>query len=81
MATKILKFGAEWCSPCSAQDDILESVDTVPVEHIDVDESGERATEYNIRSVPTLVILNDGEEIERFIGVTQLEQIESAIES
>jgi thioredoxin 1 len=78
---ELLKFEAPWCSPCKQQDDILEEFDAVPITHIDVDEDHETANEYSVRGIPTMILLDDGEPVERWDGVTQLNEIESAVEA
>lgn len=74
-------FSADWCGPCTQQHEILEDFDTVPVEYVDVDENPDEANEFSVRSVPTLVLLEGGEVEAQFTGLTQLDQIEAAIES
>lgn len=76
---ELLKFEADWCGPCSQQDELLESYDATPIEHIDVDENPDRANEYSVRSLPTLVLLDDGEIVEQWIGVTQPDSIEEVV--
>ena len=63
-------FTASWCGPCKAFKPIIEElkVEGYPINIIDIDENSNLATEYSIRSVPTTVILEDGKEIERFVG-------------
>jgi len=83
---KILDFYADWCGPCKTQDPILEQVtetiDDVTVEKVNVDDDKERANQYQVRSLPTIVILDDsGEMTERFVGVTQKDEIVTAIEA
>lgn len=57
---KILRFTASWCQPCKAMAKNLEMSNLdIPIEVIDIDVNDELAIEYNIRSVPTL-ILKDG---------------------
>lgn len=77
---KIKDFYAEWCGPCDKQKPILDDVDAatgshVTIEEIDVDEEQERANDYNVRSLPTIVVEVDGRVQERFIGVTQKDKI------
>lgn len=80
MALELLKFEAEWCGPCSQQGEILTEFDTVPVTAIDVDDDQKTAQAYHVRGLPTLVLEDDGEEVERWTGVTQLEELESSAE-
>lgn len=79
MTTELLKFEADWCGPCSQQAKLLEDYDATPVRSIDVDEDTETANEYSVRSLPTMVLLSDGEPVERWSGVTQTDEIEEAV--
>lgn len=84
MAVTIKDFYADWCGPCKSQEQILEELEAewedVEFERIDVDEHQEIANEYQVRSLPTLVVETDGEIVDRFIGVTQADAIETAFE-
>jgi thioredoxin 1 len=85
MSVQLKDFYADWCGPCKTQDPILEELEEdmgggVEFEKIDVDEQQEIANEYQVRSIPTLVVENDDGVVERFIGVTQRDEIESALE-
>jgi len=84
MTVRLLDFHADWCGPCKTQDPILEELledweDSVELEKIDVDENQDVANEYQVRSLPTVVVENDDGIVDRFVGVTQREQIEAAI--
>ena len=67
---KILKFGASWCAPCRSLNNIMGPM-ILPyrLSSIDIDESPRLAGHYGIRSVPTLVLVNElGEEQSRLVG-------------
>ena len=86
MSVTLKDFSADWCGPCKTQAPIVEELeealgDRLSVEKIDVDENQDIANEYQVRSIPTIVIEGeDGAVVEKFIGVTQREELESAIE-
>jgi len=73
VANKILRFTASWCGPCKAMAIILESIKDdikVPVEVVDIDVFPEVAANYYVRSVPTLILVNElGETIKKMSGV------------
>jgi len=63
-------FTATWCGPCKAFKPIMNEVagEGHSVEFIDVDEQQNIAVQYGVRSVPTVVIEENGNEVDRFIG-------------
>lgn len=67
----ILYFTAPaWCSPCRTLGPIIDKVSsTISTNKIDVDSNREAVMQYNIKSVPTVVLLEDGKEVRRFIGI------------
>jgi thioredoxin 1 len=70
---EVKKFEASWCGPCKALKPIFENVaskyNDVNFSYVDVDEQFELASKYGIRSVPTVVIEKNGNEVQRFSGV------------
>ena len=73
MKTKVLKIGASWCGPCKQMDNQLfvmqHKLENVEIIHVDTDVSPELAKQYNIRSIPTLIKLDDlGNEVARSTG-------------
>jgi thioredoxin 1 len=84
MTVTLKDFYADWCGPCKTQDPILEDLeeewDGVEFEKIDVDAEQEVANEYQVRSLPTLIVENDDGIVERFVGVTQAGDIEDALQ-
>jgi thioredoxin 1 len=74
---KILRFTASWCGPCKSLANNLESAGiSVPIEVIDIDTQSALATEYGIRGVPTLVMLDENIEVKRLVGVKTVNQLQ-----
>ena len=79
-------FFATWCGPCKMQGPILEQLkqkigDDANIIKIDVDRTPDLAAEYQIRSVPTLIIFKDGTPQWRVSGLQQLEVLEEKLRS
>ena len=60
-------FSATWCGPCKQFKPIMEEMvgDGYSIEFIDVDQEQNKAEKYNVRSVPTVVIEDNGIEVDR----------------
>jgi thioredoxin-like negative regulator of GroEL len=75
---RILRFTASWCKPCKElAKNILKSNITLPIEVIDIDLNPELATEYGIRSVPTLIMLDWNKEVKRIMGNKSTKELEN----
>ena len=66
----LIDFFATWCGPCKMLSPILEEhQSSIKVIKVDVDESPELAREYGIMSIPTLVLLENSQEVKRNVGL------------
>jgi len=63
-------FSAKWCGPCRTFKPIMNEIagEGYSVEFIDIDQEQNKATKYGVRSVPTVVIEENGIEVDRFVG-------------
>jgi len=76
----IFYFTADWCAPCKRTKPIVEELNResadVRFQIIDVDIEGELARKFEIKSVPTFIVIQDGQEIKRITGAQTREQLE-----
>ena len=65
-------FSATWCGPCQTFKPIMNEIanEGHSVQFIDIDQQGYLAQQYNVRSVQTVVIEQNGSEVNRLIGAT-----------
>lgn len=80
----LVDFFATWCGPCKTQAPILEEVkkrvgDAASILKIDVDQNARVASQYQIRSVPTMILFKKGKVIWRKSGVFQANDLERLI--
>ena len=63
-------FSVTWCGPCQTFKPVMNEIasEGYSVQFIDIDQSSALAESYNVRSVPTVVIEENGSEVDRFIG-------------
>lgn len=69
----VVDFFATWCGPCKILGPIMEDVQkelsNVKIFKVDVDENEETAKNFGVMSIPTIVVLKDGVEIDRHVGL------------
>ena len=72
-----VKFGAEWCGPCKMMKPILNSFEEEgnSVFDIDIDSAPDLTREFQIKSVPTIVVVKDGLMVKRVVGLLPLEKL------
>ncbi len=80
----LVDFYADWCGPCKMLAPIVEEVasehEDLKVVRINIDNEESIAMDYQIMSIPTLVLIKDGKEVDRVIGYVQKKVIETMIE-
>lgn len=80
----LVDFYATWCGPCKMLAPVLEQVadevkEKAVIGKLDIDESLDIAKEFNVMSVPTMILFKDGKEVDRIVGLRQKAQILEAI--
>lgn len=80
----LVDFWAPWCGPCRMQGPIVEKLaeelgDQVKVCKMNVDEEQETAAKFMVQSIPTLLILKNGEVVQQFVGVTRAVELKAAL--
>lgn len=75
----LVDFYAPWCGPCKMIAPVVEQVanehQDIKVVKIDADHAQELMTHYSIRGIPTLLLLKDGELLDRKVGAASVKQV------
>ena len=79
----LIDFYADWCGPCQMLSPIVDQVasehEDLKVVKINVDEAQDLAINYGVISIPTLVVIKDGQETNRAVGLISKNAIEELI--
>jgi len=80
----LIDFWAEWCGPCKMIGPVLEELATeldskIKIVKVNVDENNQTAVKFSIRSIPTLMMIKDGEVQAQHIGAASKSQIKEFI--
>ena len=80
----LVDFNADWCGPCRMLapeiEKLASDIDHIKFTSINVDEEAELAKEYNVFSIPCLLIFKDGKEVKRSVGFLTAEELKNFIE-
>lgn len=82
--TVIVDFFAEWCGPCKMMSPLIDKIaeeqgDKIKVGKVNVEENPEISEKYEIMSIPTILVIKNGEISKKFVGFTDKEEILSAL--
>ena len=79
----LIDFYADWCGPCKMLSPIIEEVSgeetNVKFVELNIDEAEDIAIEYQVMSIPTLVVIENGKEVNRSVGLIDKEQVKDLI--
>ena len=80
---ELLDFYADWCGPCQMLKPVVEDFEKthpeVRVRRINIDDEEELAEKYRVSGIPCLVLLKDGKEVKREVGVLSPKKLEKMI--
>jgi len=70
-------FSAPWCGPCKMFGPVMDRVSSqgIPVKKVNIDYEPDVITKFGVKSVPTVILVENGEEVSRFVGAKSEQQV------
>ena len=70
-------FSAPWCGPCKMFGPVMDRVaaDGIPVKKVNIDYEPEVITKFGVKSVPTVILVENEEEVSRFVGAKSQQDV------
>lgn len=79
----VVEFSSQWCAPCKRQKEVLKEIsqkmNDIFMAQVDIEESSALTDKLGVRSVPTTILLQKGQEKKRFVGSCSRETIEKEL--
>ena len=81
----LVDFWATWCGPCKMMAPVVEEIakdvtdENIKVGKVDVDENPDLAVEYGIMSIPTFILFENGQEVEKLVGMQSKEKLKDLL--
>ena len=73
---QLFYFSAEWCVPCQTLGPVMDQVSQkIPVQKINIDYEADITSKYGVKSIPTVVLVENGQEVRRFTGARSFQQV------
>ena len=81
--TVLVDFYADWCGPCKMLspivDEVAKEMSEIKVVKVNVDEAQDLAMNYQVMSIPTLVVIKNGKEAKRSVGLIDKSEIKNLV--
>jgi len=73
---QLFYFSADWCEPCQTLGPIMDQVSQkIQVQKINIDYEADLISKYGVKNIPTVILVENGQELRRFEGKRSLQQI------